>query len=61
MNDLDYWEKFVKTGNVHDYLNYTACTRQDQYGQMTGDFEEGEPRSGDYNSNRNGPEGYANR
>ncbi|NMB42864.1 MAG: hypothetical protein GX995_01875 [Clostridiales bacterium] len=61
MTDQDYWEKFVKTGNVYDYLNYTACTRQDKYGQMTGSYKEGEPKSGDYNSDRNGPEGYANR
>lgn len=61
MKDLDYWEKFVKSGNVYDYLNYTACTRQDQYGQMTNSIKEGEPISGDYNSDRNGPEGYANR
>ena len=61
MTDQDYWEKFVKTGNVYDYLNYTACTRQDKYGQMTGSYKEGGAKSGDYNSDRNGPEGYANR
>lgn len=61
MNDKDYWEKFVKTGNVYDYLNYTACTRQDRFGHMTASVKEGEPRSGDYNSNRNGPKGDAHR
>ena len=71
MSDQDYWEQFVRTGNISDYLNYTACTREDKYGQvtnikqeemygkMTGSIKEGEPRSGDYNSDRYGPEGDA--
>lgn len=28
MEDKLYWETFTKTGNVMDYLNYTACTRE---------------------------------
>lgn len=28
-NNYDYWEKFAKTGNIFDYLNYTACTAED--------------------------------
>lgn len=59
MNDQDYWEKFIKTGNIYDYLNYTACTREDSYGQMANSTKEGEPRSDYYNSDRNGPEGDA--
>lgn len=23
-----YWKRFEKTGDVRDYLNYTACTRE---------------------------------
>ena len=23
-----YWRRFEKTGDVMDYLNYTACTRE---------------------------------
>ncbi len=26
MRNKDYWERFAKTGNIMDYLNYTACT-----------------------------------
>ncbi len=61
MSDQDYWDKFVKTGNVYDYLNYTACTRQDEDGQMSKSKSEGEPRSGENNSDRNGTEGDAYR
>lgn len=24
-----YWRRFEKTGDIRDYLNYTACTRED--------------------------------
>lgn len=24
-----YWERFVKTGRIDDYLNYIACTREE--------------------------------
>lgn len=24
-----YWENFVKTGRIYDYLNYIACTRDE--------------------------------
>lgn len=59
MTDLGYWDIFVSTGNIKDYLNYTACTRQDEHGQMTGSTEEGEPSSVDYYGDRDGPEGDA--
>jgi hypothetical protein len=26
-----YWEQFEKTGNISDYLNYTACTSEDEF------------------------------
>lgn len=29
MRNYDYWEKFAKTGNILDYLNYTACTAEE--------------------------------
>ena len=29
MRNKDYWEKFTKTGNILDYLNYTACTLEE--------------------------------
>lgn len=28
-----YWKRFEKTGDVRDYLNYTACTREDAAGE----------------------------
>lgn len=34
MKYLDYWEKFLKTGNVYDYLNYTACSLEDSTGYI---------------------------
>ena len=24
-----YWKRFEKTGDIRDYLNYTACTREE--------------------------------
>ncbi|MBQ9119093.1 MAG: hypothetical protein IJY09_03425 [Lachnospiraceae bacterium] len=27
-----YWKRFEKTGDIRDYLNYTACTREDTAG-----------------------------
>ena len=32
MKYLEYWEKFIKTGNVYDYLNYTACSLETSEG-----------------------------
>ncbi|BCN32312.1 hypothetical protein [Anaeromicropila herbilytica] len=26
-----YWQQFEKTGNISDYLNYTACTSEDEF------------------------------
>lgn len=31
MNYDFYWEQFEKTGNISDYLNYTACTNEEAY------------------------------
>lgn len=25
----DYWKSFTKTGKIDDYLNYIACTREE--------------------------------
>lgn len=55
MNNQDYWEKFIQTGNIFDYLNYTACTREDSYIQAVDQVEEGGYGSGSDNSDRNGP------
>lgn len=31
MNDLEQWKLFEKTGNICDYLNYTACTSENYF------------------------------
>lgn len=28
----DSWEQFEKTGKVHDYLSFVACTREEKHG-----------------------------
>ena len=28
MKKYEYWKKFIETGAISDYLNYTACTRE---------------------------------
>jgi hypothetical protein len=37
----DYWERFAKTGNVYDYLNYIACTSEDSTQQSVKEYKEG--------------------
>lgn len=39
-----YWKRFEKTGDVRDYLNYTACTRET--------FPEDEVKDDDWNNHR---------
>ena len=34
MKNYDYWEKFVKTGKIDDYLNYIACTREESMEEL---------------------------
>lgn len=40
MENSYFWEKFQQTGNITDYLNYTACTSEEsqQIGNEEGDF-----------------------
>ena len=75
MNDQGYWERFVTTGNVYDYLNYTACTKEDSYEWMTYGIssratcnttagtvaKEGELEGGKDNGDRDGPADNAHR
>ncbi|NLP34059.1 MAG: hypothetical protein GX359_02570 [Clostridiales bacterium] len=30
MKNYDYWKSFVCTGKIDDYLNYIACTREEE-------------------------------
>ncbi len=41
MKNKDYWERFAKTGNIFDYLNYTACTAEDCTQLLSGENKEG--------------------
>lgn len=41
MRNTDYWESFTKTGSIGDYLNYTACTMEDNTRHITNENEEG--------------------
>ena len=29
MKNYDFWNKFVKTGKIDDYLHYIACTQEE--------------------------------
>ena len=42
MRNNDYWEKFTKTGDILDYLNYTACTAEELNQLLSINIEEGE-------------------
>ncbi len=41
MKNKDYWERFAKTGNILDYLNYTACTVEELNQLLSIDNKEG--------------------
>jgi len=41
MKNLEHWNRFEKTGNISDYLNYTACTAEDCTRQIVKENEEG--------------------
>lgn len=32
--DYDYWNSFVSTGRIDDYLNYIACTREESMNDL---------------------------
>lgn len=52
MRNERYWERFEKTGNIMDYLNYTACTAEELNQMLSIDIEEG--GNSDDNSLSNG-------
>ena len=51
-----YWRRFEKTGDVMDYLNYTACTRE-----SFPEDEEVEDDDWDAHRELDGSVGYADR
>lgn len=58
----EYWNNFVKTGKIDDYLNYIACTREeslDEYDQVVSSKEEGGFRAGTSSRDGDGIIGHA--
>ncbi|NLK26813.1 MAG: hypothetical protein GX306_00495 [Clostridiales bacterium] len=35
MKNYDYWKKFIRTGKIDDYLNYIACTREEESEELS--------------------------
>lgn len=60
MSNLDYWERFERTGNIKDYLNYIACTSEESMVQQANRIEEGGCLRDSIISNRNGFISHAN-
>ncbi len=61
MKNYDYWKRFSKTGKINDYLNYIACTREEEIPEglvMNDDEESGICAGIDY-SNGDGSIGHA--
>jgi len=29
MKNVEFWNQFIQTGNIKDYLNYSACTSEE--------------------------------
>lgn len=58
MSRDDYWNNFVKSGSVEDYLKFAGCRKQDEPEQeaAVGEVKE---HAGFYYDNRNGFEGRA--
>ena len=51
MNNSFYWKEFEKTGNITDYLSYTACTSEES---QHNNKKEGEHGGETNNRHRNG-------
>lgn len=56
----EYWDKFSKTGNIFDYLNYTACTLESSTESDLENNEEGGLGVNSY-TNRDSNSYHANR
>ncbi|MDF2586877.1 MAG: hypothetical protein K0S41_718 [Anaerocolumna sp.] len=41
MKNINYWDRFAKTGNISDYLNYIACTSEESTQYIAKENEEG--------------------
>lgn len=60
MKDSECWKRFAKTGNVMDYLNYTACTIEDCTRLIAKVDEEGGFSGDNINGDGNGSISHAN-
>jgi len=54
MRNKNYWERFEKTGNILDYLNYTACTAEELNQLLSIENKEGGNNDDSSLSNRDG-------
>lgn len=36
MKNYDGWKKFIHSGRIDDYLNYIACTKEDNLDEIIG-------------------------
>ncbi|MFU0827170.1 MAG: DUF4240 domain-containing protein [Lachnoclostridium sp.] len=61
MRNEKYWERFEKTGNIMDYLNYTACTAEELHQLLSVDIKEGGDNDDNSLSNGDGFIGHAYR
>ncbi|MDF2539680.1 MAG: hypothetical protein K0S76_2701 [Herbinix sp.] len=62
MKNYDDWKKFINTGKINDYLNYTACTKEiclDDKNQLTQKEKEGGFVAGINYRDRNGTISHA--
>lgn len=69
MKNYDGWKKFIRTGNINDYLDYIACTNEvcsdegfiyetSRLDQVVCESKEGELHAGIDYGNGNGSVGH---
>ena len=58
MKEINYWEQFMTTGKIEDFLAYRNAVRDTQYGDKERKEESGEhSHAGVYRDNGNGFKG----
>jgi hypothetical protein len=60
MKNQEFWERFEKTGNILDYLNYTACTSEECSKYKSPEKEEGGYSGDRFNYGGDGIVSHAN-
>ena len=65
MKNVSYWDKFMRSGSVEDYLKFKSCMREEEAGtgaKAKDGREEGEyPHAGFYHGNGDDIKGDAYR